>query len=146
MNQIVKIPQAKNEAVKPYAPGDPDTLNLKSKLQEMKNTTVDIPMYIGGEKVFTDEKVSIHPPHEINHSLGSFNKGNASHVEAAINAALKAKENWANMPWESRAAIFLRAADLLAGPYRDKMNAATMLAQSKNAMQAEIDAACEMID
>ncbi|MDG1046013.1 MAG: aldehyde dehydrogenase family protein, partial [Bacteroidia bacterium] len=146
MNQIVKIPQAKNEAVKSYAPGDPDTLNLKSKLQEMKNTTVDIPMYIGGEKVFTDEKVSIHPPHEINHSLGSFNKGNASHVEAAINAALKAKENWANMPWESRAAIFLRAADLLAGPYRDKMNAATMLAQSKNAMQAEIDAACEMID
>ena len=146
MNQIVKIPQAKNEPVKSYAPGDADTLHLKSKLQEMKNTLVDIPMYIGGKEIFTDEKITIHPPHEINHTLGTFNKGNASHVEAAISSALEAKDSWANMPWESRAAIFLRAADLLAGPYRDKMNAATMLAQSKNAMQAEIDAACEMID
>ncbi|NBV56860.1 MAG: L-glutamate gamma-semialdehyde dehydrogenase [Bacteroidetes bacterium] len=146
MNQIVKIPQAKNELVKSYAPGDADTLNLKSKLQEMKNTLVDIPMYIGGKEIFTDEKITIHPPHEINHTLGTFNKGNASHVEAAISSALEAKDSWANMPWESRAAIFLRAADLLAGPYRDKMNSATMLAQSKNAMQAEIDAACEMID
>lgn len=146
MNQIVKIPQAKNELVKSYAPGDADTLHLKSKLQEMKNTLVDIPMYIGGKEIFTDEKITIHPPHEINHTLGTFNKGNASHVEAAISSALEAKDSWANMPWESRAAIFLRAADLLAGPYRDKMNAATMLAQSKNAMQAEIDAACEMID
>lgn len=146
MNQIVKIPQAKNEPVKSYAPGDADALHLKSKLQEMKNTLVDIPMYIGGKEIFTDEKITIHPPHEINHTLGTFNKGNASHVEAAISSALEAKDSWANMPWESRAAIFLRAADLLAGPYRDKMNAATMLAQSKNAMQAEIDAACEMID
>jgi 1-pyrroline-5-carboxylate dehydrogenase len=146
MNQIVKIPQAKNEPVKSYAPGDADTLHLKSKLQEMKNTLVDIPMYIGGKEIFTDEKITIHPPHEINHTLGTFNKGNASHVEAAISSAIEAKDSWANMPWESRAAIFLRAADLLAGPYRDKMNAATMLAQSKNAMQAEIDAACEMID
>ena len=146
MNQIVKIPQAKNEPVKSYAPGDADTLHLKSKLQEMKNTLVDIPMYIGGKEIFTDEKITIHPPHEINHTLGTFNKGNASHVEAAISSALEAKDSWANMPWESRAAIFLRAADLLAGPYRYKMNAATMLAQSKNAMQAEIDAACEMID
>ena len=146
MNQIVKIPRAKNEPVKSYAPGDTDTLKLKSKLQDMKNTLVDIPMYIGGKEIFTDEKITIHPPHEINHTLGTFNKGNAAHVEAAISAALEAKDSWANMPWESRAAIFLRAADLLAGPYRDKMNAATMLAQSKNAMQAEIDAACEMID
>jgi 1-pyrroline-5-carboxylate dehydrogenase len=146
MNQIVKIPQAKNEPVKSYAPGDSETLNLKSKLQEMKNTPVDIPMYIGSKEIFTEEKISMHPPHEINHTLGTFNKGNASHVKAAISAALEAKESWAKMPWESRAAIFLRAADLLAGPYRDRMNAATMLAQSKNAMQAEIDAACEMID
>ncbi len=146
MNQIVKIPQAKNEPVKSYAPGDTETLYLKSKLQEMKNTPVDIPMYIGSKEIFTEEKISMHPPHEINHTLGTFNKGNASHVEAAISAALEAKESWAKMPWESRAAIFLRAADLLAGPYRDRMNAATMLAQSKNAMQAEIDAACEMID
>ena len=146
MNQIVKIPRAKNEPVKSYAPGDSETLNLKSKLQEMKNTPIDIPMYIGSKEIFTEEKISMHPPHEINHTLGTFNKGNASHVEAAISAALEAKESWAKMPWESRAAIFLRAADLLAGPYRDRMNAATMLAQSKNAMQAEIDAACEMID
>jgi 1-pyrroline-5-carboxylate dehydrogenase len=146
MNQIVKIPRAKNEPVKSYAPGDIETLNLKSQLQEMKNTPIDIPMYIGSKEIFTEEKISMHPPHEINHTLGTYNKGNASHVEAAISAALEAKESWAKMPWESRAAIFLRAADLLAGPYRDRMNAATMLAQSKNAMQAEIDAACEMID
>ncbi|MDC0579434.1 L-glutamate gamma-semialdehyde dehydrogenase [Bacteroidia bacterium] len=146
MNQIVKIPHPKNEPVKAYAPGSPETLHLKSKLHEMKNTQVDIPMYIGGQEIHTTDKVSIHPPHEKKHSLGTFSKGNAMHVEAAIDAALKAKENWATMPWEARAAIFLRAAELLAGPYRDKMNAATMLAQSKNAMQAEIDAACEMID
>ena len=103
-------------------------------------------MYIGGQKVYTDEKISMSPPHDIHHSLGTYNKGEAKHVEQAIDAALNAKEMWSNMPWESRAAIFLKAADLLAGPYRDKMNAATMLAQSKNAMQAEIDAACEMID
>ena len=146
MNSIVKIPTAKNEPVLPFAPGDAATLSLKNKLQELKGTEVDIPMYIGGEEVFTDEKISMHPPHEIAHNLGTYNKGNASHVQQAIDSALAAKESWANMPWESRAAIFLKAADLLAGPFRDKMNAATMLAQSKNAMQAEIDAACEMID
>lgn len=105
MNQIVKIPQAKNEPVKSYAPGDSETLNLKSKLQEMKNTPVDIPMYIGSKEIFTEEKISMHPPHEINHTLGTFNKGNASHVKAAISAALEAKESWAKMPWESRAAF-----------------------------------------
>jgi 1-pyrroline-5-carboxylate dehydrogenase len=146
MNSIVKIPTAKNEPVLPFAPGDAATLSLKNKLQELKGTEVDIPMYIGGEEVFTDEKISMHPPHEIAHNLGTYNKGNASHVQQAIDSALAAKESWTNMPWESRAAIFLKAADLLAGPFRDKMNAATMLAQSKNAMQAEIDAACEMID
>lgn len=146
MNSIVKIPTAKNEPVLPFAPGDAATLSLKNKLQELKGTEVDIPMYIGGEEVFTDEKISMYPPHEIAHNLGTYNKGNASHVQQAIDSALAAKESWANMPWESRAAIFLKAADLLAGPFRDKMNAATMLAQSKNAMQAEIDAACEMID
>lgn len=146
MNSIVKIPTPKNEPVNPYAPGDAATLSLKNKLQELKSTEVDIPMYIGSEEVFTDEKVSMHPPHEKAHKLGVYNKGNASHVEKAIDAALAAKDEWAAMPWESRAAIFLKAADLLAGPFRDKMNAATMLAQSKNAMQAEIDAACEMVD
>ncbi|MDB4161158.1 L-glutamate gamma-semialdehyde dehydrogenase [Bacteroidia bacterium] len=146
MNQIVKIPTAVNEPVRDYAPGTAETQSLKSKIQEMKSTQVDIPMYIGGKKVYTDEKVSMHPPHETSHNLGTFNRGNASHVTAAVDAALAAKESWANMPWQARAAIFLKAAELLAGPFRDKMNAATMLAQSKNAMQAEIDAACEMID
>ncbi|MDG2455772.1 MAG: L-glutamate gamma-semialdehyde dehydrogenase [Bacteroidia bacterium] len=146
MNQIVKIPTAVNEPVRDYAPGTTETQSLKSKIQEMKSTQVDIPMYIGGKQVYTDQKVSMHPPHETNHTLGTFNRGNESHVTAAIEAALAAKESWATMPWQARAAIFLKAAELLAGPFRDKMNAATMLAQSKNAMQAEIDAACEMID
>ena len=146
MNGIVKIPTPTNEPVNAYAPGSPETISLKNKLQELKSTSVDIPMYIGGKEIYTEEKITMHPPHERNHTLGTYNKGNAQHVTDAINAALEAKEAWANMPWESRAAIFLKAADLLAGPFRDKMNAATMLAQSKNAMQAEIDAACEMID
>ncbi len=146
MNGIVKIPAPKNEPVRAYAPNTAETQSLKNKLQELRNETVDIPMYIGGEEIFTDQKISMHPPHDIKHNLGTYNKGGAKHVKMAIDAALAAKEEWANMPWESRAAIFLKAADLLAGPFRDKMNAATMLAQSKNAMQAEIDAACEMID
>ena len=146
MNGIVRIPKAINEAVRAYAPGSNETLNLKSKLQELKSKTTDIPMYIGGQKIFTNEKIEMHPPHEKNYVLGTYNKGNAQHINDAINAALAAKESWANMPWESRAAIFLKAAELLAGPFRDRMNAATMLAQSKNAMQAEIDASCEMID
>ncbi len=146
MNQIVKIPTAINEPVRAYAPGTVETQRLKSKVQEMKITPVDIPMYIGGEKVYTDEKISMHPPHETSHNLGTYNKGTAQHVEDAIDAALAAKDAWAIMPWQARSAIFLKAAELLAGPYRDRMNAATMLAPSKNSMQAEIDAACEMID
>ncbi|MBR9860302.1 L-glutamate gamma-semialdehyde dehydrogenase [bacterium] len=146
MNGIVKIPQPKNEPVKSYAPGNPETVELKNKLQEMRSQTVDLPMNIGGKEVFTDDKHEMHPPHDKNHVLGSYNKGTAEHVKQAIDAALAAKEEWANMPWEARAAIFLKAADLLAGPYRSKINAATMLAQSKNPFQAEIDAACELID
>ncbi|NNJ54696.1 MAG: L-glutamate gamma-semialdehyde dehydrogenase [Bacteroidia bacterium] len=146
MNGIVTIPKPTNEAVRAYAPNTVETQNLKNKLQELRSETVDIPMYIGGKEVYTDVKITMHPPHDIKHNLGTYNKGGSEHVEQAIEAALAAKESWANMPWESRAAIFLKAADLLAGPYRDRMNAATMLAQSKNAMQAEIDAACEMID
>jgi 1-pyrroline-5-carboxylate dehydrogenase len=146
MNGIVRIPTPKNEPVKAYAPNSGETQSLKNKLQELRSSTVDIPMYIGSEEVFTSEKVEMHPPHDTSHVLGTYNRGNAEHVKAAIDAALAAKESWANTPWSSRAAIFLKAADLLAGPFRDKMNAATMLAQSKNVMQAEIDAACEMID
>ncbi len=103
-------------------------------------------MYIGGQHVTTSEKVAMHPPHERAHTLGHYSKGNAKHVQAAIDAALAAKPKWEAMPWEERAAIFLRAADLLTGPYRAKMSAATMLCQSKNAYQAEIDCICELAD
>lgn len=107
---------------------------------------IDVPMYIGGEEIDTDKKIRMSPPHDHKHTLGHFSEGDASHVEQAINAAMGAKEEWANLGWEQRASIFLKAADLIAGPYRDEINAATMLGQSKNAFQAEIDAACELID
>src|SRR3546814_5230177 len=103
-------------------------------------------MVIGGKEVRTDRKVSIHPPHQHKHTLGHYSEGDKTHVQAAIDAALAAKEDWENLPWEQRAAIFLKAADLIAGPYRYKINAATMLGQSKNAFQAEIDSACEIVD
>lgn len=140
------VPFPENEPVKSYAPGSPERESLIAKYHEMHGQEIDVPMYIGSEEVKTDNKVRIAPPHEHAHTLGHFNMGDASHVEAAIDAALKAKEAWASLPWEHRASIFLKAADLLAGPFRDKMNAATMLAQSKNVFQAEIDAACELID
>jgi 1-pyrroline-5-carboxylate dehydrogenase len=113
---------------------------------ELKSKEIDVPMYIGSEEVRTDNKQRMSVPHDHKHTLGYFNYGDKSHVNQAIDAALDAKQEWADLPWEHRASIFLKAADLLAGPFRAKMNAATMLAQSKNAMQAEIDAACELID
>ncbi len=143
---IFKIPTPKNEPVLSYAPGSKEKEELKKELARLKSVQVDIPMYINGKEVRTEEKISIHPPHEISHTLGHYHKGDSSHVNAAIDAALKARTAWELMPWEDRAAVFLKAADLLAGPYRARMNAATMLGQSKNAYQAEIDAACEMID
>jgi 1-pyrroline-5-carboxylate dehydrogenase len=146
MNNIAKIPTPKNEPVKEYAPGSDESKKLKAAIADMRAKTVDIPMYIGGKEVFTENKRKMAPPHDIQHHLGVYNYGDKSHVKMAIDAALAAKANWEAMPWQSRAAIFLKAADLLSGPYRDKMNAATMLCQSKNAMQAEIDAACEMAD
>jgi 1-pyrroline-5-carboxylate dehydrogenase len=137
----------KNIYVRGYAPGSADREKLLNKYTEMYNQApIDIPMYINGQEVFTENKKSIHPPHEHAKVLGHFNYGNGTHVQAAIDAALAAKDAWASLPWQDRAAIFLKAADLLAGPFRDKMNAATMLAQSKNVFQAEIDAACELID
>lgn len=135
-----------NEPVLSYAPGSFEKKRLKTVLSELKSTTLDIPMYIGGKEIRTGETISIHPPHERQHTLGHFHKGNASHVTAAIDSALAAKENWSSMLWESRAAIFLKAADLLATKYRPYINGTTMLGQSKNAFQAEIDAACELID
>jgi 1-pyrroline-5-carboxylate dehydrogenase len=145
-NAIFKVPAPYNEAVKGYAIGSPERASLKAELAKLKSQTLDIPMFIGDKEVFTDTKISIHPPHELKHTLGTYNRGTSEHVTAAINAALVAKTAWENMAWQDRAAIFLRAADLLAGPFRAKMNAATMLCQSKNAMQAEIDAVCELCD
>jgi 1-pyrroline-5-carboxylate dehydrogenase len=146
-NSISTVPVAVNEPVKAYAPGSPERESLLSTYKRMYNQApIDIPMYIGAEKVFTANKKSLTPPHEHSKVLGTYNQGDQSHVDKAIEAALKAKEAWANLPWEDRASVFLRAADLLAGPFRSRMNAATMLAQSKNVFQAEIDAACELID
>ena len=140
------MPIARNEPVKSYAPGSPERAELKAALKELKSKQLDIPMIIGGEEVRSEKQVAIHPPHDLSHTLGHFHAGDASHVEQAIKAALNAREAWAAMSWEHRASIFLKAAELIAGPYRAKLNAATMLGQSKNAYQAEIDSACELID
>lgn len=136
----------KNEPVRDYAPGSEDAKKLQEAIQELKKHKMDAPMYIGAEEVRTNNLVSMHPPHEHAFELGHFHKGEAEHVEKAIEEALKARKEWANTSWEHRAAIFLKAANLLSEKYRYKLNAATMLAQSKNAFQAEIDSACEFID
>ncbi|HNX54070.1 MAG TPA: L-glutamate gamma-semialdehyde dehydrogenase [Prolixibacteraceae bacterium] len=140
------VPVAKNEPVKSYAPGSPERAELKKALADLRSAEVDLPMVIGGKEIKTDKKVRIFPPHDIKHTLGYYHQGNASHVQMAIDAAMVAHEKWNSMAWHHRAAIFLKAADLISGPYRAKMNAATMLGQSKNAFQAEIDAACELAD
>ena len=143
---IYKVPVAVNEPVKSYAAGSPERIELQQALKAAKAKAADIPMFIGGEEVRSGNTVEINPPHDHAFVLGHFHAGDAGHVEQAIKAALNAKEQWAAMSWEHRASIFLKAAELIAGPYRAKLNAATMLAQSKNAFQAEIDAACELID
>ncbi|MBX2915710.1 MAG: L-glutamate gamma-semialdehyde dehydrogenase [Cyclobacteriaceae bacterium] len=140
------VPVPKNEPVLSYAPGTKERAALKQALADARATVVDVPMYIGAEEVRSGNKKPLNPPHDHKHLLGYFHEGDKSHVEQAINAALAAKELWAGLSWENRASIFLKAADLLAGPYRYKINAATMLGQSKNAFQAEIDSACELID
>jgi len=135
-----------NEPVLSYAPGSPERVALKKALAELKKEEIDIPMYIGGEEVRTGNKKSLHPPHERAHTLGYFHYGTAEHVRQAVDVALKAREAWSNTSWESRAHIFLKAADLVATKYRPYLNGATMLGQSKTAYQAEIDSACELID
>lgn len=141
-----QLPKAKNEPVLSYAPGSPEKAALKAKMAEMKGQTIEIPQTIGGKKIMEGQKIAIRPPHEHKHILGYYYKGGSQHVQMAIDAAAAAKPAWEAMPWEERAAIFLKAADLLAGPYRAKMNAATMLGQSKNAYQAEIDSVAELCD
>jgi 1-pyrroline-5-carboxylate dehydrogenase len=141
-----KVFPAYNEPVLSYAPGSAERAELKKTLSEMRNQRVDVPMYIGGQEVRSNDLQPLSPPHDHQHILGHYHKGQAAHVQQAIDAALAARARWSNMPWEDRAAIFLKAADLLAGPWRARMNAATMLGQSKNAYQAEIDSACELID
>ena len=140
------IPEPSNEPVLSYAPGTQEREALQNAVKAARAEERDIPMYIGGDEIRTGNKIKMSPPYDHQHVLGHFHEGDSSHVQMAVDAALKAKEAWENLGWEHRASIFLKAADLLAGPYRAKINAATMLGQSKNAFQAEIDSACEFID
>ena len=145
-NAFFKVPSPFNEPVLNYSAGSAEKIALKKAIAEARSKVIEVPMYIGSELIHTDTKIKLSPPHDHQQVIGYASEGDASHVHKAIDAALAARENWANLSWEHRASIFLKAADLLAGPYRAKINAATMLGQSKNAYQAEIDAACEFID
>ena len=141
-----QVPTPANEPVYDYAPGTPEREALKATLKAMKAEPVEVPLYIGNEQIKTGNKKRLASPHNHQHTLGHYHTGDSSHVEQAIDSALNVKESWENMPWEQRASIFLKAADLISGPYRYQMNAATMLGQSKTAHQSEIDAVCELID
>jgi len=143
---VFQVPFPENEPNISYAPDSKEREVLKNTIAELKSIEIDVPMFVGQDKITTKDKRKIAPPHDHKYILGYYNQGDPSHVEQAINAALGSREAWANLSWEHRASIFLKAADLLAGPYRSKINAATMLGQSKTAFQAEIDAACELID
>lgn len=145
-NRIAQVPYPTNEPILSYAPGSTEKKEVLEMYDRLYTTTTEIPMRIGNRDVTTDETASMHPPHDHQHQLGVYHKANKKNIEDAIATALEARKAWSQMPWESRAAIFLKAADLVAGPYRAKINAATMLAQSKTIFQAEIDAACEYID
>jgi 1-pyrroline-5-carboxylate dehydrogenase len=140
------VPDPQNEPVLSYAPGTRERDELKKQIRDYRENQTEIPMFIGGREVTTGNLVEIHPPHDHQHLLGHYHQGGENEVRMAIEAALKARETWSSLPWEERASVFLKAADLLSGPYRLKINAATMLGQSKNIFQAEIDAACELTD
>ena len=140
------VPKATNEPVKTYGPGTPERDLVLKQYKAYYESTVDIPMYIGNEEIKTKKTRNITPPHDHQHIVGKYHIGNKKHAKAAIKNALEAKKTWAQIPWEQRAAIFLKAAELVAGPYRYKINAATMIGQSKTIHQAEIDAACELTD
>ena len=141
-----EVPVAYNEEIRSYAPGSSDRTKLREALAHLKGQTMDIPMMIDGQEIRTDNLISIHPPAETSHCLGHFHMGSANHVSDAIDAAMRARDAWAAMPWQDRVAIFLKAADLVTGPHRYAMNAATMLCQSKNVYQAEIEAVAELAD
>jgi len=146
MNAFFNVPKATNEPIYEYAPGSPEREKLQAQLKAYRSQTVDVPMYIGSELVFTNDKRNLNPPHDHQHLLGTANFGTKEHVKKAIDAALAARQQWADMSWEHRASIFLKAADLISGPYRYKISASTMLAQSKTAFQSEIDSVCEFAD
>lgn len=145
-NGFFTVPHPKNEPVYTYAPGSPERARLKEAIEAARSRQADIPMYIGGTEVRTGNTRALRPPHDHQHILGYYHYGDKGHVDQAIAAALAARHMWSSLSWEHRASIFLKAAELLAGPYRYKINAATMLGQSKNVFQAEIDSACELID
>lgn len=140
------VPKAVNEPVKSYAPGTPEREQVLAAYRKMWNEQIDVPLYIGGEEIRTGNTQNMSAPHDHQHIVGKYHLADKSHVEKAIATALEARKKWSKMSWENRAAIFLKAAELIAGPYRAKINAATMIAQSKTIHQAEIDAACELID
>lgn len=145
-NKIAPISSPHNEPILGYMPNSNERKALKEELVRRKAMVYDIPMFINGKEVRTNDTVDIFPPHELSHKIAHYHKGKTEHIHQAIDTALHAREKWANLHWETRAAIFLKAADLISGPYRAAINAATMLGQSKNVYQAEIDAACELAD
>lgn len=146
MSGFYKVPIAKNEPVRQYAKGSSERAALLAEVKRLKKMSIDVPMIIGGKEIHTKSKIRLAPPHEHQHTLGQASKGTAQHVQDAIDAALAARKSWAAMRWEHRLAIFMKAGELLRTKYRNTVLAATMLAQSKNVFQAEIDAACELID
>ena len=145
-NSTFKIPQLKNEEIKDYLKNSDERKDVIDTYNSMYSENIKIPLYIGSEEIYTEERRNIKPPHDHQKIVGSYSICNSSHVENAISCALEIKDQWTNTPWQERAAIFLKAAELIAGPYRSKINAATMIGQSKTIFQAEIDAACELVD
>ena len=141
-----QVPKAINEPIKSYAPGSPERESIQKMYKKVYNEKAEVPLYIGSEEIKTGHTKSIRPPHDHQHEVGIFHNAEEKHVEQAINSALEARKKWAKLPWEQRAAVFLKAADLIAGPYRDRINATTMIGQSKTVLQAEIDSACELCD
>ena len=141
-----KVPVAINEPVKSYKPGSTERKEVLATYKAMLKETLEVPMYINGQFIASGNTQTMRPPHDHQHILGSYHTAEKTHVESAIATALEARKSWSQLPWEQRAGIFLRAAELIAGPYRAKINASTMIGQSKNVFQAEIDAACEFVD